>query len=99
MELGKLNMFYYISKVSGWISVITGLISLFLFNVGLLTSHPVSFMNDFSVLIFINFCSAILPLFNKQHRSLGIWGLCIALFCIIFIFGSFFLGWAVAPFP
>ncbi len=99
MELGKLNMFHQISKVSGWISVIVGLIILFLFNVGLLTSFSVSFLNDFNLLIFITFCSAIIALFNKQHRSFGLWGLCIALFSVIFIFGTFILGWMVMPFP
>ena len=99
MELGKLNMFHQLSKVSGWISIISGLIVLFLFNIGILTSYMINFMNDTNLLIFISIGSGIIALFNKQHRTLGIWGLFIALFSIIFIFGSFILGWIVVPFP
>lgn len=99
MELGKISIYDRIAKLFGWLSILSGLIVLFLFNIGLLTNFLINLLVDFNLLILICLGSAGIPLFNKQHRSLGIWGLCIALFCIFFIMSMFILGWMVNPFP
>jgi len=99
MELGKLTILNQITKVSGWISVIIGLIVLFIFNIGLVTNYSINIMGDFIGLLFISFLTSVIALFNKQSRSLGIWGLSISLYCLVFIFGTFILGWSAVPFP
>ena len=99
MELGKLTIIHQISKVSGWISVIIGLIVLFIFNIGLVTNYSINIMGDFSGLLFISFLTSVIALFNKRSRALGIWGLSISLYCLVFIFGTFILGWSAVPFP
>lgn len=99
MELGKLTIVHQITKVSGWISVIIGLIVLFIFNIGLVTNYSINIMGDFSGLLFISFLTSVIALFNKQSRALGIWGLSISLYCLVFIFGIFILGWSAVPFP
>ena len=99
MELGRISVFNQVAKVLGWLSIISGLIVLFIFNAGLLTNYSINLIEDFNTIMLISFCSAFITLFNKQHRSLGVWGFCIVLFCIFFAFGTFILGWMVVPFP
>lgn len=99
MELDKINRFETPLKICGWISVIIGLIMLFTFNIGLLTNYETPLDDYYSLVISLSFLFGFIALFSKRSRSLGIWGLGIGVFILLFLVIFFFLGWMIVPFP
>ncbi|KYG33398.1 hypothetical protein AZF04_16940 [Alkalihalobacillus trypoxylicola] len=97
MELVKLNRVQKTLIVSCWISAITGILSLLLTNISILTD--INLENLVFILIFCSLILGILGLFTKASRSVSIFGLSIAIFQIFFIGVVFFLGWMIVPFP
>lgn len=99
MELGKINRFETPLKICGWISIFSGLIILFIFNIGILTNYETALDDFYSLFIFFSFVFGFTALFSKRSRSLGFWGLSIGLFLILFVAVIFILGWVIVPFP
>ncbi|WP_376869411.1 hypothetical protein [Bhargavaea changchunensis] len=52
-----------------------------------------------SLWISVIIISGLVSLVGKNSRPLGLWGIGIALFLILFTGVIFFLGWAIVPFP
>ena len=98
MELGKINKLLQVQMVIGWLSVLSGIVMLFLLNIGIITDFPLKF-EGVTALLYVCFFTSIISLINKKVRPLGIWGLCITLYGMVFLFTTFLLGWAVNPFP
>ncbi|MBD8032363.1 MULTISPECIES: hypothetical protein [Solibacillus] len=97
MELDKLKKLQ-IPAIAGWISVASGLFTLLLLNISMLTNNSILF-EYFSLILGIGFIFAWPAIFSKKSRFLGVWALGIILFLIIFLFNIFFLSWIIVPFP
>ncbi|MGM9920575.1 MAG: hypothetical protein ACI33O_04965 [Bhargavaea sp.] len=70
-----------------------------LLNITLLSGYDSSFTNQMSLWISVIIISGLVSLVGKNSRPLGLWGIGIALFLILFTGVIFFLGWAIVPFP
>ncbi|WP_274309810.1 hypothetical protein [Solibacillus daqui] len=98
MELGKLKQ-AKLSAIAAWISIVSGLFILLLFNIDMLTNYSMVLLDYFIIFIGIGFIFSWPAIFSKNTRLLGFWGLGISLFLLLFIFVSFVLGWMIFPFP
>lgn len=98
MELVTLKRFEKGFITAGWIGMIGGLCLLLLLNITLLTNIDIT-INNLFLLIYLTVPLNVLALFSKKSRSLGLWGLSIVLFIMIFTVIFFGLGWIVTPFP
>lgn len=98
MELGKLKQSKF-PAITGWISIFSGLFILLLFNINMLTNYSMVLLDYFIIFIGIGFIFAWPAIFSKNTRFLGLWGLGLSLFLLIFIFVIFILGWMIVPFP
>ncbi|MGE7695156.1 hypothetical protein ACQKNC_13745 [Lysinibacillus sp. NPDC094177] len=98
MELVTLKRFEKGFVTAGWFGVICGLCLLLVLNITLLTNIDLTF-NNLYLLIYLTAPLSVLALFSKKSRSLGLWGLSIVLFIMIFTVIFFGLGWIVTPFP
>lgn len=83
----------------GWLSVVMGLISLAIINISLLSEYDLQVESKFSSWVFISLVVGFISLVNRKSRSLGLWGLGLSVFIVVFIFTIFGLSWTVAPFP
>jgi len=83
----------------GWLSIVTGLISLVFLNLFLLSGYNVSMGGYFYLWILIPVVFGIFSSFHKRSRPLGLWGLGLGLYLLFFVVVMFMLGWIVAPFP
>lgn len=97
MELNKVKLKSF--QVLGWFSVITGIIALALLNISMLSGYDLSFMEQLSFWISSILISGLIALFGRNSRSLGLWGLGIAVYLGIFTAVIFILGWVIMPFP
>ncbi|MFC4411615.1 hypothetical protein ACFOZY_14400 [Chungangia koreensis] len=97
MELESLKQDIF--RWVGWLSVVIGLIVLAIANISILSGYDVPLSNQFSLLLFLSFLFAIIALFKKHSRPLGLWGLLISLYFIFFLIVIFFIGWTINPFP
>ena len=97
MELDKLKKLQ-IPVIAGWISVASGLFTLLLLNISMLTNDSILF-EYFSLILGIGFIFAWPAIFSKKSRFLGVWALGIILFLTIFFFSISLLGWIIVPFP
>ena len=97
MELDKLKKLQ-IPVIAGWISVASGLFTLLLLNISMLTNDSILF-EYFSLILGIGFIFAWPAIFSKKSRFLGVWALGIIIFLLIFFFNIFFLSWIIVPFP
>lgn len=98
MELVTLKRFEKGFVTAGWFGVICALCLLLVLNITLLTNIDLTF-NNLYLLIYLTAPLNVLALFSKKSRSLGLWGLSIVLFIMIFTVIFFGLGWIVTPFP
>lgn len=97
MELSKIKI--SILQGLGWLSVIIGLFALIIINISLLSGYKVPFMDQMSLLVLITVIMSVISLFNKQSRSLGLWGFGICAYIGFFTICIFIFGWAIIPFP
>ncbi|MEK3765344.1 hypothetical protein [Solibacillus sp. FSL K6-4121] len=97
MELDKLKKLQ-IPVIAGWISVGSGLVTLLLLNISMLTNDSILF-EYFSLILWVGFICAWPAIFSKKSRFLGVWALGIILFLIAFYMLIFILGWIIVPFP
>lgn len=97
MELGtlKTSIFHW----SGWVSVIVGLFALGIINFSLLSGYDTPFSDRLSLFIFLSFAFGVVACFRRASRSLGLWGIFLAIFLLLFMGVIFFLGWVIIPFP
>lgn len=97
MELGtiKQRVFQWI----GWLSIVTGLISLAVLNIFLLWGFHVPIGDNISVWFLVTVILGLISTFNKSSRRLGWWGLGLGLYLGLFLVVMFVLGWAIHPFP
>lgn len=98
MELVTLKRFEKGFVTAGWLGVISGVCLLLLLNITLLTNIDI-IINNLYLFIYLTAPLSVLALFSKKSRSLGLWGLSIVLFIMIFAATIFMLGWIVMPFP
>lgn len=98
MELVTLKRFEKGFVTAGWFGVISGLCLLLLLNITLLTNIDIT-SNNLFLFIYLTAPLSVIALFSKKSRSLGLWGLSIELFIMIFTVIFFGLGWIVTPFP
>jgi len=98
MELVTLKRFEKGFVTAGWIGMIGGLCLLLLLNILILTNIDVT-DNNFYLFVYLTAPFNVIAICSKKSRSLGIWGLSILLFIMIFTVIIFFLGWMVIPFP
>ncbi|WP_071393343.1 hypothetical protein [Bacillus tuaregi] len=97
MELGPMKQRIFLSI--GWLSVIMGLVSLVTLNIFLLWNYDIPIVGDIFFWISLTLISGVVSIFNKNSRSLGLWGLGIGVYLGAFVVVMFVLGWAVTPFP
>ena len=97
MELVTLKRFEKGFVTAGWLGIISGVCLLLLRNITLLTNIDIT-INNRDLLVYMT-APSVIALFSKKSRSLGLWGLSIVLFFMIFILSYFTLGWIVVPFP
>lgn len=71
---------------------------LLILNIMLLTNMDIT-NNHLYLLIYLTAPFSVISIFSKKSRSLGLWGLSIVLFMMIFTVTIFLLGWMVIPFP
>lgn len=98
MELGNVKQAKF-PAIAGWISILSGLFMLLLFNINMLTNYSMVILDYFIIFIGTGFIFAWPAIFSKNVRFLGLWGLGISLFLLLFIFNITFLAWIVNPFP
>jgi len=98
MELVTLKRFEKGFVTAGWVGMIGGLCLLLLLNILILTNIDVT-DNNFYLFVYLTAPFNVIAICSKKSRSLGIWGLSILLFIMIFTVIIFFLGWMVIPFP
>ena len=99
MALIRLKRFEGFFHASGWLSVCSGLLLLFIMNINLLTDYEAALDHYFSLLLTVSGLSGVIALFMKRSRPLGLWGLGVSLFFILSIAVLFFLGWTIVLFP
>lgn len=97
MELDRVKHTSF--QVLGWFSVIVGILALALLNFSLLSGYDSAFTNQMSIWISAILVSGLISLVGTKSRPLGLWGIGIALFLILFTGMVFFLGWVIVPFP
>lgn len=98
MELGNVKQIKF-PAIAGWISILSGLFILLLFNIDMLTNYSMVLLDYFIIFIGIGFIFAWPAIFSKSTRFLGFWGLGISVFLLLFIFVISILGWMISPFP
>lgn len=98
MELGKLKQAKF-PAITAWISILSGLFTLLLFNIEMLTNYSMVLFDYYNIFIGIGFIFAWPAIFSKNTRFLGLWGLGLSLFLFLFISVMFILGWMIIPFP
>ena len=99
MELVTLKPLNCLLMFSGWIGILSGVVALFFLNIGILTNFAINIDGIYSVSIVITFIFSMSAIFSKASRSLGIWGISLSIFLMLFQTIIFFLGWMVSPFP
>ncbi|MGG0656605.1 hypothetical protein [Rummeliibacillus pycnus] len=99
MELVALKSFDKLYNFAGWFSVLCGIVLLVFLNLSFLTDFYHSFGLAYQLFILFNLVSGGIAILKRGSRSLGIWGIAIGLFTILFIGAIFTLGWMVYPFP
>lgn len=97
MELGTIKQRIFPSI--GWLSIVTGLISLAVLNIFLLWGYNAPLGNNISLWFLITVILGIVSIFNENSRSLGLWGLGLGLYLGLFVAVIFILGWTIHPFP
>lgn len=97
MELGtlKIRIFHW----AGWVSVVVGLFALAMVNISLLSGYDTPFSDQLSLFILLSLLCGAAACFRQASRTLGLWGIFLAVFLIIFMGIMFILGWAIVPFP
>ncbi len=98
MELGNVKQAKF-PAIAGWISIGSGLFILLLFNINILTNYSMVILDYFILFIGMGFIFAWPAIFSKNVRFLGLWGLGISIFLLLFIFVISILGWMISPFP
>lgn len=97
MELGTIKS--AILHICGWLSVVMGLIFLADINLSLLSGYDGALSNIFSSWMLLAFLFGVISTFNKNSRSLGLWGLGLSIYLGLFVAVIFVLGWMIVPFP
>ncbi|KGR85066.1 hypothetical protein [Lysinibacillus odysseyi] len=97
MELDtlKIRVFHW----AGWISVIIGLFALAILNITLLSGYDTPFSDRLSLFIFLSLLFGAIACLQRMSRTLGLWGIFLAFFLILFMGVMFLLGWFIIPFP
>ncbi|MDM5247277.1 MULTISPECIES: hypothetical protein [unclassified Lysinibacillus] len=98
MELVTLKRFEKGFVTAGWLGMIGGLCLLLLLNILIITNIDIT-DNNFYLLVYLTAPFNVIAICSKKSRSLGLWGLSILLFIMIFTVTIFILGWMVIPFP
>jgi len=98
MELVTLKRFEKGFVTVGWFGIFGGLCLLLLLNITLLMNIDMM-NNNLYLLMYLTAPFSVIAIFSKKSRSLGLWGLSILIFSMIFIATIFILGWIVIPFP
>ncbi|MBD7944274.1 hypothetical protein MKZ20_01605 [Psychrobacillus sp. FSL K6-2684] len=99
MELVTLKRFDRILNIAGWIGILSGLAALFFLNIGILTNFAIDINSLYSIAVGLTIILSVLALFSRTSRSLGVWGIGLGVFLMLFQTVIFFLGWMVIPFP
>ena len=95
MELGALKQSIF--NVFGWASISLGLWTLIMINSWIIVSYDAPFTSrNFIILIFI---FGIIATISKSSRSLGMWGIFLGCYLVLFMIVIFFVGWFIIPFP
>ena len=95
MELGALKQSIF--NVFGWASVSLGLWTLIMINSWIIVGYGAPFTSkNFIILIFI---FGIIATISKSSRSLGMWGIYLGCYLVLFMIVIFFVGWFIIPFP
>jgi len=95
MELGALKQSIF--NVFGWASVSLGLWTLIMINSWIIVGYGAPFTSkNFIILIFI---FGIIATISKSSRSLGMWGIYLGCYLVLFMIVIFFVGWFINPFP
>ncbi|KPN96062.1 hypothetical protein [Lysinibacillus sp. ZYM-1] len=95
MELGALKQSIF--NVFGWASVSLGLWTLIMINSWIIVGYDAPFTSrNFIILIFI---FGIIATISKSSRSLGMWGIFLGCYLVLFMIVIFFVGWFIIPFP
>ena len=97
MELGtlKVRIFHW----AGWASVIIGLFALAIVNISILSGYDTPFSDRLSLFIFLSLLFGALACVRRVSRTLGLWGIFLAVFLMLFMGVMFILGWTIVPFP
>lgn len=99
MELVTLKRFDRMLNIAGWIGILSGLAALFFLNIGILTNFAIDINSLYSIAVGLTIILSVLALFSRTSRSLGVWGIGLGVFIMLFQTVIFFLGWMVIPFP
>ncbi len=99
MELVTLKRFDRILNIAGWIGILSGLAALYFLNIGILTNFAIDINSLYSIAVGLTIILSVLALFSRTSRSLGVWGIGLGVFLMLFQTVIFFLGWMVIPFP
>jgi len=83
----------------GWLSIITGLITLVFLNISLLWGLNVPIGSNIPLWLCITLAFGIISTTNKNSRSLGLWGLSLGIYLGFFLIVMFMLSWTINPFP
>lgn len=99
MELVTLKSLDRLLVLSGWLGIISGIVALFFLNIGILTNFAINIDGIYSITIAFTIIFSGLAIFSRTSRSLGIWGISLGVFLMLFQTVIFFLAWMVSPFP
>lgn len=83
----------------GWLSVIIALTYFALLNISLLWGYNAPLGSNFSLWFLVILSLGLVAILHNKSRSLGLWGLGLALYLGLFAAVMFFLGWFINPFP
>ncbi len=97
MEFGtlKISIFHW----AGWASVVIALFALAIVNLSLLSGYDTPFSDRLSMFILLSMVFGGVASFRRSSRPLGLWGISLALFLVLFMGVMFILGWVIVPFP
>lgn len=97
MELGtlKVRIFHW----AGWVSVTVGLFALAIVNISILSGYDTPFSDRLSLFIFLSLLFGAFACLRRASRTLGLWGIFLAFFLMLFMGVMFILGWTIVPFP